>query len=456
MKIRNENAVRSKTSYLCRPANNWFWSNLVRRSFYLAVAAIGMLVMSCTKTTTGLQGNKPLPFFKEHNNKVILDWNIIAFETMGGATYSNTLVASRLNAMVHIAMHDALNSIVNGYQTYALKGTSDAGAHPIAAAATAAYYVLVNQFPEQKAALDAKLETSLAGIPDGAAKQKAFTLGKAAAEAILAVRANDGAFQNPIAPVPVSNTPGVYQTVPPFDFVFAPFWTSMQTFGLINSQQFRSVPPPSLTSARYTKDFNEVKEFGKVNSTVRTAEQTFYGKFWYEFSEIGWNRIARVTSTDHKLDLLSTARLFALLNISLADSYTAGWESKFHYNFWRPYTAIHRAATDGNNNTDADTSWQSLMPTPPVQDYPSTHSVLGNAGAVVLTYFFGNTDFTFTSPSADPANASRTFKSFMKAADENADSRVRAGLHFRFATDAGQEMGNRIGKYVLETKLLPK
>ena len=178
---------------------------------------------------------------------------------------------------------------------------------------------------------------------------------------------------------------------------------------------------------------------GKINSTVRTADQTAYAKWWYEFSDIGWNRIARIQATNHNTGLYTTARMFALLNMAMADAYIAGWDSKYYYKFWRPYTAIHAAATDGNDKTKADPNWEPLIPTPPVPDYPSGHSVLGNAAATVLTHFFGNhSPFSTTSTTAFPAGAIRSFKSFTQAADENADSRVMAGIHFRFACDAGQ------------------
>ena len=458
MKKKNEMQPRgmqnSQSGLIASITNGqWFWGNLLSRSFYLAIFLFSFSFISCSKSSQGVQGKFPAaPYLKEYSNKVILDWNIVAFDAMGGSSYQNTLVAARLNAIVHIAMHDALNSIAPAYETYALK-TTNSNAHPIAAAASAAYYVLLNQFPEKKAMLDAKLAQSIDSIPPSVSKQQALQLGEQAANAILALRSSDGAFADPITVLPPSTVPGVYQAVPPFDFVFAPFWAKMKPFGIVKPEQFRSVTPPVVNSAVYTIDFNEVKNYGSKNSTLRTADQTFYAKFWYEFSEIGWNRIGRVAATDHKLDLLATARLFALLDIALADSYTAGWDSKFHYNFWRPFTAIRRAATDGNDKTEADTQWETLMPTPPVQDYPSTHSVLGNAGATVLTAFFGNSDFTFTSPSAEPVNASRSFKSFFKAADENADSRVKAGIHFRFATAAGQKMGNQVGEWVLKNNL---
>lgn len=414
--------------------------------------ALLLLVLIVTSAFTACNKDDDLPKepvnpFPGISNKVILDWNVNAFDAMGGNTYQNTLTAARLNAMVHIAMHDALNSISPVYDRYNSLA-ADKEAHPIAAAAFAAYTVLVNQFPEKKAMLDERLIPALDTISNLSAMQKGIALGAKAGNAILELRKNDGALQNPVSPLPPStNMPGMYQTVPPFEFVFAPFWVKMQPFGLQKPDQFRSAPHPALSSKEYEKDFKEVKALGEKNSTIRNAEQTIYAKFWYEFSEIGWNRIARVVAEKEKTDLFTTARLFALLDIALADSYTAGWDSKFHYNLWRPYTAIHY------NN---EISWETLMPTPPVQDYPSTHSVLGQAGATVLTAFYGsNFAFGFTSPTSPTPDVVRYFKSFQQAANENADSRVMAGLHFRFATKAGLEMGIKVSNYVLNNKLKP-
>lgn len=193
-----------------------------------------------------------------------------------------------------------------------------------------------------------------------------------------------------------------------------------------------------------------------MTSTIRTEDQSFYARFWYEYVEIGWNRIARIVASDQDLGLWSSARLFALMNMAVADAYIAGWDSKFYYNFWRPYTAIHAAALDGNPLTVPDATWESFLPTPPVPDYPSTHSVGANAAATVLSLLTkGNNTFTTTSSTALTAGATRTFRNFKQAADENADSRVVAGIHFRFATQAGQELGDDIGKWTVKNQLEP-
>ena len=281
-------------------------------------------------------------------------------------------------------------------------------------------------------------------------------LGEQAAFVILSSRSNDGALTEPITAVEPSNSAGTYQAVPPFNILFAPFWKDMQTFGISNPKQFRVAPHPTLDSKVYTEGFEEVKQYGGKLNAKRSNEQTAYAQFWYEFSEAGWNRVARSAIIGRNSDLFNSARLFALLNIAMADAYTAGWDSKFHYNFWRPFTAIRNAETDGNPNTSSDITWEPLMPTPPVQDYPSTHSALGKAAATVLTSLLGdNLSFTFESVTADPQNKSRTFKSFNAAALENADSRVMAGLHFRFSCDAGLKLGDDIGKWVIQHHMTP-
>ena len=421
------------------------WMPLLKPLIYLGILTAGVSFTACEKKHVD---PKPVDVFQGLSNNVILDWNITAMNAMDAPNYQHVLLASRLYAMVHIAQYDALNSIKPVYKKYCT-AASDAAAHPVAAAAVAAYTVLLNQLPAKKPMLDSQLAKSLDTIADVAARQRGIALGMQCGNAINALRKDDGAFQDPAGTIAPSTVPGVYQAVPPFNFVFAPFWKTMKPFGLLQPQQFRSAPYPDLGSTAYKNDFEVVKAMGEKNSLQRTAEQTVYAKFWYEYAEIGWNRIASVAAAKENTDLLTTARLFAMVNIALADGYTAGWDSKFYYNFWRPYTAILNTPVSNGGNPN----WEPLMPTPPVQDYPSTHSVLGSAAATVLTYFFGdNYAFSTTSTSSAPG-AARSFKSFFSAADENADSRVMAGIHFRFSCVAGLSMGNKIGKWMTENTL---
>jgi hypothetical protein len=437
--------------------------NRIIKTCVFSALALSIIVSSCKKNIlpdneTALSSRQDDGHVQDKlSNKVILEWNQVAFEAAGGAAEANPLLASRINAMMHIAIHDALNAIVPVYEQYAYhhEGKCDL-ANPFAAAISAAHTILKASWPDSASMLDAKLSASLAKIHDGPGKTQGIAVGVASGKAILALRAGDGAYRNPIADVPVSSVPGVYNAVPPFDYMLAPFWKSMQLFSLQTHEQFRSSPRPALNSYIYTRDFHEVKRMGEINSITRTADQSAYAKWWYEFSDIGWNRIARVKSANSNLGLYTTARMFALLNMAMADGYIAGWDSKFYYYSWRPYTAIHAAATDGNDQTSADKNWEPLMPTPPVPDYPSTHSVLGNAAATVLIHFFGNNSpFSMTSTTAFPAGTVRSFKSFTQAANENADARVMAGIHFRFACEAGQKLGDKVGKWTLENHLKP-
>lgn len=358
--------------------------------------------------------------------------------------------------MMHIAIHDALNAITPVYGQYAYKSHQYNSANPFAAVASAAHTVLKASWPDSASMLDAKLSTSLSGIPGGTAKTKGIAVGIASANAILALRANDGAYQNPIADVPVSKVPGVYNAVPPNNFRYAPFWKTMQLFSLETHDQFRSLPPPALNSTEYARDLNEVKNFGKINSAVRTTDQSAYANFWYEFADIGWNRIARIQARDYNKGLYATARMFALLNIAIADTYTAFFDSQDYYYAWRPYTAIRGADEDGNNQTVAELDWEPFLTTPPVPEYPSGHAALGKASSIVLAHFFGNNSpFSTTSTTASPADVERSFKSFKQAADENADSRVMAGIHFRFSIHAGQKLGDKVGKWTLDNYLKP-
>ena len=418
--------------------------NLVAAGFILSLFAV-----ACNKN------NRPGTMPDNISNAVVLQWNQVTFEALGGSANQHVLFGSRVYALVHAAMHDAVNATQPTFESYAYEGT-EPGANPEVAAASSAHHVLKSLIPARSSFLDSVFTTYLSAFQETDAKTKGITLGIEAADAVLSLGHNSNGSEDPIGQPAPAVKPGDYKVVAPFNFIFAPFWENSKLFSLTKKDQFRPVPPPALNSDKYAAAFNEVKEVGYLNSKTRTADQSFFAKYWYETSETGWNRIARVVAADKKTGLFTTARLFALLNFAIADSYTAGWDAKLHYNFWRPFTAIREASSDGNNETIEDVKWLPAEPTPPIHDYPSTHSALGNAAASVLIYFFGDkTPFTMNSPSAVPAGASRTFSSFTQAANENATSRVMAGIHFRFSCDAGQELGNQIGKWTVENHLRP-
>jgi hypothetical protein len=384
------------------------------------------------------------------SSKVVLDWNAHALGALSTAFAGlDPLVATRVMSMVHVSMHDAINSADREFERYSYI-PRDSTAHPVAAAAAAAHRVLVNQFPGQAADFDAKLNASRAEVPDGLGETRGRALGDQVANHILQLRANDGSG------TPAGYTPGTgagkYQFVPPFEgFIYRPEWRFVTPWVLSSPGQFRSAAPPALNTNGYRDSYNIVKAAGVLTGSNRTAEQTTYAKFWYENSDEGWNKITRDASVRKGLDLHRSARLFALVNMAMADGYIAGWESKFHYDLWRPFTGIRNGNSDPNPNTVGDPNWQPLLATPPVQDYPSTHSVLGKAAAQVLGRVLGDrTTFSFTSTSAENPALPRTYTSFSAAAAENGDSRIRAGLHFPFAVTAGITMGEKIGNRAVD------
>lgn len=392
-------------------------------------------------------------------DQIVIDWNLQTHQVIQAAEgYTNPMAASRVLAMVHLAMHDAVNAAQPRYRTYAYTPQPDdgkRGADAAVAAAVAAHDVLAALYPKQKELVRATLETTLLDAGIGATVEKGKKLGAAVAAAMLAKRADDGA--NADEAYRPGTRPGNWQFTPGFDFIAAPHWRGVTPFALRTPDQFRVAPPPALTSAEYAAAFNEVKATGsKAANAQRTTEQTQYAAYWYEFSDIGWNRIARVVAREKKQDLWQRARAFALLNAVMADAYIAGWDSKMHYDFWRPITAIRQAESDGNPATAADSTWEPLLPTPPIQDHPSTHSALGAAAAVVLAHAFGDrVKFTMASPTALPEAPARSFASFSAAARENADSRVRAGIHFRPAIETGLRLGEQIGRYAIDNALKP-
>jgi PAP2 superfamily. len=408
----------------------------------------------------------------------VTDWNATAIDVLalGG---QNPVVMTRGLAMAHLAVHDALNAIDRRYEPYLYDARSEPGAAPGAAVAAAMRDVLVGALsgfgtPEQQAKGRERAEVAyalaLSSIPDSRGKQDGIAAGQAAAAAMLALRRTDGATAQ-VAYTP-GTQPGQWRphpnpvpAYPPIaDAVLAvgnspamlPQWQQMMPFTMRAPWQFRLRPPPALTSETYARDYNEVKRLGGKQSSARTAAQAEIARFWFEGSPQGWNRIARVIAGPRALDRWEHARLFALLNAAMADGYIAGADTRYLYNFWRPVTAIRAGASDGNDATAADPTWETFMNTPPLPDYPSTHSVLGGAAAVVMSRFFGTDQLSFTMTSGPPfPGITRSFKSFSEAQEENGDSRVYSGIHFRNSTVAGILQGEQIGRQAFAQYLQP-
>lgn len=328
----------------------------------------------------------------------VLTWNENAGKAATAACIAlltNPLHESRIYAIIHIAIHDALNAIERHSRPYAFDGPRQPGASPdtaVAAAARTVLVALISQLPSEltpasciatgMASAEADYTAALGLIPDGPAQTQGIALGEAAARAIFAQRATDGASVGPFLnfACPVDTKPGRYQCLPGTPFTAFEVWADVTLFVLKDSSQFRPGPPYRVKSDKYAADFNEVKSPGGdgiITPSRRTADQTEIALFWWENSPLKWNRIARTIATGQSLDLWANARLFGLLNVPLADGYIAMVATKSHYNFWRPITAIRNGDTDGNPDTTGDPNWTPLRPTPPDRDYVSGHSTEG-------------------------------------------------------------------------------
>jgi len=367
--------------------------------------------------------------------------------------------------MTHLAIHDALNSIRPVYATYLHNLPRARNASPEAAVAAAAHDTLAAVAGQRQAQLDLAYEDAIDRVPDDAARREGILLGKAAARAVLAMRARDGADRAELHMAAHPFAPGRYQPTPPtFDPPIVPGWRDVAPFALHTPAQFRPPPPPSLDSAQYAQLYNEVKRIGGLNSPHRTRWQTATAKFWSGDALASWNEIARNVVNSraadrdpgNDLDLWQSARLFAMLDAAAADSFISGWEAKFHYLNWRPVTAIRHGDTDGNAATSPDSGWSPLLPTPAHPEYPSTHSIIASASATVLQCALGSDAVPFDI-SSDKVFFGRTrhFQRFSQAAREVALSRLYAGAHFRLANTRGLEQGRRIGQHICSNFLPP-
>ena len=372
-------------------------------------------------------------------------WNAVATAVAEHAQL-DPLTESRIFAMVHLAVHDAVNAVVRRYQPFALTDAPRPGASIDAAAATAAHDVLVALMPAHKVRFDTALETSLAGLTRDAGYIAGIAVGRRAAAAMLASRAGDGSDRQ-VSYVP-RDVPGDYRPTPPDNTPAAlAHWGSITPFALSSAAQFRPAAPPVPGSAQARAEIAEIRRIGGMQSEARTEEQSMIAKYWYENSTQGWNRIAREIVKAGSLDVWERARLFALVNVAMADGFISGFEAKYHYRYWRPVTAIRESG---------DREWLSFLPTPPVPDHPSTHTVLGAAAARALARVLGSEMVAFSMESGQPyAGLRRQFWSLSEAARENGASRMLAGIHFRSAVEAGYRLGEQVGDWTVDTVLLP-
>jgi hypothetical protein len=386
---------------------------------------------------------------------VISEWNAIAQKTLVADTTKQPIEDILYMGFVQAAVYNAVVGIEGRYEPYHFKARAHHRASSQAAAVAAAHKILVTYTPAAKADLDAKYAASLAKIPDGKAKTRGVAFGELAAETLIAQRKNDGRnapilFTQPPAP-------GVWRPTPPASAPFSAPWLGFVTPLLVRSgAQFGKIgPPPRLTSARYTRDFKEVKALGSENSTKRTPKQTNLALFYSGLAFVQFNTALRDQVTVRKLNIVDAARMFAAVDMSFADAEISVWYSKYVYGFWRPITAIRLADTDGNPATIADPAWTPLRPTPPYPDYVSGYS--GGIGAFTRalqdTLDTRHLQLTFTSTAVQ--GKERHYDSGKKARQDVVDARVWLGYHFRTADVRGARMGQQVAEWALDHYFAP-
>lgn len=441
-----------------------------------SVLALASVSLSTAEATIPAEATSVAPT----RSNVVLRWNAYAGEAAVAACLSpvtNPLHESRMYAITHLAVHDALQAIDNRSQPYAFDARVRF-ASARAAVAGAAHAALVGVLDDMSDVLDPScLESALeivdegyartrASLPDGPRTERGLDLGERSAAALLELRRRDGS-ETPmvVADYPQGDEPGEWRFTRERPFAFAPGWGDVEPFGLVQPNQFRPRPPHPVHSRAYARDLRQVKRLGSDGVSYpsgRTEEQTEIALFWVESSPLSWNRLGRSLASRNGLDLWDSARLFGLLNIAMADGYIASFDTKYKDRFWRPVTAVRRAGWDGNPRTRPDRNWTPLVTTPPIPDHDSAHAVEGGAAASVFEGFFGTDSMTFevcsgTVPAggqcSDPEPVSRRFDSFRHAARENAISRVFVGFHFRHAARAGLRHGHRIGDWTVGSQL---
>jgi PAP2 superfamily len=393
---------------------------------------------------------------------VVLDWNAIAVSTLRDQG-QNPFAQARFMAITQLAVFEAVNAITRDYKPYLGTIIAPGGASVDAAAVAAAYAVLKNYFPAAPN-LDQWYAGSLALIPDGSAKSGGVATGQAAAAQMIALRLQDGSSP-PQFSLPSSTDPGVWQLTPSCPAAGGMYyhWQNVTPFGVPSAPgsqawiaQFAPAPPPALTSVRYGRDYNEVKRVGNITSdlTERPQDRADVARFYAAASPVFvFNLAARQVAAAEGGSLTDNARALALLNMATNDSLVVSFWTKYHYNFWRPETAIFNGSLDGNPRTDADLAFKPYVVTPCFPSYPSNHGSAGNGAAEVLRRIYGEGGHTITM--ASPAVPGLTFHytRFRQITDDISDARVYGGIHFRFDQDAGADLGRDVGAFIYKHNL---
>jgi hypothetical protein len=379
---------------------------------------------------------------------VITDWNerAIAFVT----PRMPPPAAQRVVGMVQVAMFDAVNSIDRRYRPYLIQLPAAPTASKEAAAATAAGTVLAS-LPQANTELRGALAAYLAAIPDSAAKTEGIALGEAVGAKVLEARAKDGAdAADSYRP---KTKPGVYVPTP---ITVGSAFPNVKPFALTSPSQFRPVPPIPLKSEQWATDYNEIKTLGGKASTARSAKQTEDARFWLITGPQSTDPVARQLVAAKKMSLIDSARFMALASAALADAYIAVMDAKYHYDFWRPITAIRNGDNDENSATERDATWQPIDNTPMHPEYPCAHCIGSSALAAVAEAVFGTAEIPEVAMTSSTApGVTHRWTNLRAYADEVAEARIWAGFHYRFSTLVGQDMGRRIGQHVVKSVMQP-
>jgi hypothetical protein len=422
-------------------------------------AAVGAVALAMV--VTGLVGGAR----GEPQSNAVTEWNAIAVSTLSAipAPAGGAPPASQVNlGMVQGAVYDAVNAIQpRRFDPYLLTRRFSAAASEDAAVATAAYLVLTDivstvpeaiPFPNRASllqGLDAAYARAVGDIPDTASKKQGIRAGNAAANAMIDAREDDGRF-GPSQWVP-NRSPGHWwpQAAPDGTPILDPTpWVGgVEPFLMTSSSQFRTAGPNALSSAAWAADFNEVKALGAVNSAVRTPEQTHIAIFWQSTPVVTWNAVARTIVEDQGVGLAESARLFAMENLAAADAAINCWNDKYHWDFWRPWNAIPRAAEDGNPATEPDPTWVPLIAAP-YPEHPSGHLCLDSSHLRVLSTFFGTDDIGFDVTSAQFPGEIRHYDRFSQALAEITEARIWAGLHYRTADEQSKVLGANVADFM--------
>ena len=382
---------------------------------------------------------------------IVTDWNEKAFIAMEEEKVLGGFELARILAIMHAAMFDAVNAVDKRYMSFSGATIDATGASPEVAVHAAAHRALVDLLPKQKPMLDAAFNAAMLRSPDGAARSIGIAVGEKAAMTVVEQRKTDG-VDSPNTYRPFTAA-GVYvpTTMPALTVV-----AGIKPLVLTSVSQFRPGPPYALSSASWARDYNETRELGSISSTQRSAWQTETAHFWVLVGTPAWNQVARSLAAARPQPLVESARLFAHINIAIADAFLAVFDAKYHYNFWRPITAIRNGDQDGNAATERDAGWTPVIETPLHPEYPCAHcTVDGAAGAVLKSVFGAGQVPAFTLTSADMPGVTRRYTSIRQLEDEVSMARIWGGVHFRTSIEVGYALGKQVGGYVLSNSLQP-